>query len=439
MTSKSRRHHRSRAATRVEEQILELEIDSPAHGGACVARDEDGRVVFVRHTLPGERVRARVTSTQKSLAWADAVDILKASPDRVESVWPQAGPGGVGGGELAHVAPHAQRAWKEKVIQDQLRRIGGPDCAAAVEELGGVQVQAAPGDECGDLTRRRTRIELVIDQEGLAGMHRFRGREVIALDSMPLAVTPIEELGILGAGSAWAELWRPKERIRVVAANGQSPVVLTPKGAFNSLGEQVETERLAWSVEVAGKNIEYRVRPTGFWQTHIKGAEVLANAVLSAAALNEGDRVLELYSGAGLFTRPLAEAIGPKGRLVSLEGDEGAVADAGENLAPFGWVDAFVGGVDKEGISELKTQLDGRPDVIVLVPPRAGAGREACRAIADAGASRIVLVSCDPAAGARDLRELFEAGYRLSAFSAWDLFPHTHHVETLALLERQVF
>ena len=115
------------------------------------------------------------------------------------------------------------------------------------------------------------------------------------------------------------------------------------------------------------------------------------------------------------------------------------MADAGENLAPFGWVDAFVGGVDKEGISELKTQLDRRPDVIVLDPPRAGAGREACRAIADAGAARIVLVSCDPAAGARDLRELFEAGYRLSAFSAWDLFPHTHHVETLALLERQVF
>ena len=93
MTSKSRRHHRSRAATRVEEQILELEIDSPAHGGACVARDEDGRVVFVRHALPGERVRARVTSSQKSLAWADAVEILTASPDRVESVWPQAGPG----------------------------------------------------------------------------------------------------------------------------------------------------------------------------------------------------------------------------------------------------------------------------------------------------------------------------------------------------------
>lgn len=437
--TKPRHHRRNRGASSapLEERILELRIGEPAHGGACVARDEQGRVVFVRHALPGELVRARLTSVRKNLAWADAVEVLDPSEDRVESVWPAAGPGGVGGGELCHVAPEAQRSWKGTVIRGQLRRVGGPSLAEAVEGLGGVRVHPAPGDESGDLTGRRTRIELVIDEEGRAGMHRYRGKEVIALDSMPLAVESIQGLGLFTPGSSWQGLWRPGERIRVVAPNGEAPVLLTSRGSFNSLGEGVEAERLIWTVDVDGRRIDYRVRPEGFWQTHLKGAEVLANAVLAAASPSEGDRVLELYSGAGLFTRPLAEAIGAKGRLVSLEGDEGAVADAAENLAPYGWVDAFVGGVDAQGVAELNGQLEGRPDLVVLDPPRAGAGLEACSAIAQTGARRVVLVSCDPAAGARDLRGFTEAGYRLARFTAWDLFPHTHHVETLALLERR--
>ncbi len=93
-------------------EILQLTVGEPAHGGACVARDESGRVVFVRHAAPGEVVRARVTAVQKKLAWADAIEVVEASADRVDSVWPQAGPGGVGGGELAHLTPAAQRDWK---------------------------------------------------------------------------------------------------------------------------------------------------------------------------------------------------------------------------------------------------------------------------------------------------------------------------------------
>ena len=103
------RRARARAAREDVGEVLELRIGEPAHGGACVARDTSGRVVFVRHTLPGERVRARVTSVRNTLAWADAIEIVEASDDRVSAVWPQAGPSGVGGGELSHVAPPAQR------------------------------------------------------------------------------------------------------------------------------------------------------------------------------------------------------------------------------------------------------------------------------------------------------------------------------------------
>ena len=117
-------------------EILELSVGEPAHGGACVARDDSGRVVFVRHTAPGEVVRARVSAVQKKLAWADAVEVVSASANRVESVWPQAGPGGVGGGELAHLTPAAQRDWKSRVIAGQLRRVGGEALAEAVEAVG---------------------------------------------------------------------------------------------------------------------------------------------------------------------------------------------------------------------------------------------------------------------------------------------------------------
>lgn len=433
--NKRRYHHRT--ATPRNEEIIELRVGEPAHGGACVARDVSGRVVFVRHTLPGEKVKARVTSVQKNLAWADAVEILEASADRVPSVWPQAGPGGVGGGELTHVAPAAQRAWKETVLRGQLRRVGGEALSARVEDLGGVTVRPAPGDEADQtLLHRRTRIEVVIDRAGLAGMHPYRGTDVIALDSMPLASESIERLGLWGANSKWAPFFKPADRVRVVAPDGHSPVVVTPRGTFNSLGEKIKETRLPWRLWVNGEPLEYRVRVGGFWQTHVMGAEVLAHAVMDVASLSEGDRVMELYSGAGLFSVPMAKAVGARGRIVTLEGSEGAVEDAGENCASFGWVEPYVGNVDAEGVRELAVGLEGRPDVIVLDPPRAGAGREVTEAIVQCGASKIVLVSCDPAAGARDMRLLTEAGYELASLNAWDLFPHTHHLETVALLQR---
>lgn len=416
------------------ETLLDLVIGEPAHGGACVARDSDGRVVFVRHALPGERVRARITATRSRLAWADACEILEASPDRQESPWPQAGPGGVGGAELAHVIPAAQRAWKQSVIEGQLRRVGGVELYDAISRLGGVRVQSAPGDEDGALLHRRARIEAVVDAQGRLGMHRYRTDEVVALDSMPLAAEAIDELGVWGEDTSWSDVWRPGDRVRLVAPGTDSALLMTPRAAFNSLGETIECARLYWSVEVMGTEYVYGVRPKGFWQTHVRGASVLANAVMRAAHLGEGERVMELYAGAGLFSLPIAEAIGPRGRLVTLEGDEGAVADAGDTLAPYGWADAYVGAVDAAGVRDLSGELDKAADLVVLDPPRSGAGRDVCAALAACGAHRIVLVSCDPAAGARDLRELTSAGYEVCSFEAWDLFPHTHHVETVASL-----
>src|SRR5690606_33662822 len=139
--------------------VVELEIGPVAHGGHCVARLTEaggggGRVVFVRHALPGERVRARLTeAASEARYWrAEAIEVLEASPDRVPSAWPQAGPGGVGGGELAHVELAAQRRWKGAVLAEQLARLAGVEREVTVE--------AAPGDDERGGLAWRTRIEL---------------------------------------------------------------------------------------------------------------------------------------------------------------------------------------------------------------------------------------------------------------------------------------
>ncbi|WP_253954007.1 class I SAM-dependent RNA methyltransferase [Schaalia sp. 19OD2882] len=415
-----------------------MRLGEAAHGGACVARDGGGRVVFVRHGLPGELVRARVTSVRNRLALADAVEVLEASPDRVPSVWPDAGPAGVGGAELAHVAPCAQRRWKADVVRGQLRRIGGQELWDAVDAIGGVEVLPAPGDMAPDdpLLQRRTRIEVVIDHDGRPAMARHRGHDLVPLTSMPLAVRGIEDLDLFSASSPWAGLWRPGSRVRALAPTGDSPHVLVGRQLFDSQGCKVRREVLDWVVEVGGQVRHFAVRPAGFWQTHREGAGVLAQGVLDAAKVAPGDRVMELYSGAGLFSLFLAESVGPRGRVLTLEGDEGAVVDARANTASQAAVETCVGRVDRDGVADLAGELGARADLVVLDPPRIGAGAQVCEAIAATEARRVVLVSCDPAAGARDLASLVGAGYVVESLRAWDLFPHTHHVEFIAGLVR---
>lgn len=419
--------------------VVELTLGEPVHGGACIAREPSGRAVFVRLGLPGERVRARITAQRARMAWADVVEVLEPSPDRVPSAWPEAGADGVGGAELAHVRPAAQRRWKAHVIEGQLRRVGGRRLAEEIAALGELRVLPAPGDEDPDdpLLHRRSRIELIADRTGRAGMHRYRDRAVLAIRAMPLAAQELGRLGLLG-DSPWCSLWRPGQRIRAVAANADQPVVVTPHGAFGPDRAPRRDPRVRWRVRVGDEEREFRVHAGGFWQTHRRGADVLATAVRELAQVEGGERVLELYSGAGLYTRFLAEDAGADGRVLSLEGSRDAVADAWDNLEGLGQAETFQGDVDVRGVRELAANVAsyGVPDVVVLDPPRSGAGLEVCQAIAQSGARRVVLVACDPAAGARDLRTLRDAGYRIDALRAWDLFPHTHHVEFVARARR---
>ncbi|HEY0117242.1 MAG TPA: TRAM domain-containing protein, partial [Cellulomonas sp.] len=319
---------------RVDSDLIELEIGPVAHGGHCVARlpggadGERGRVVFVRHTLPGERVLARLTDAGETATFwrADAVEVLDASPDRVPSVWPEAGPDGVGGGELAHVALPAQRAWKSAVLAEQLRRLAKDDRV--------VEVLAAPGDDERGGLGWRTRIELVVDGSGRAGMRGFRSHDVHALTSMPLASPEIAALDL------FERSWTKNLGVRIEAvapAGGDAPMVLVDGEPFDLHRGRVDARPNARtavreSVDAGGRTYDYRVTASGFWQVHREAAAVLVGAVLTAVGDVEGATVLDLYSGAGLFTLPLADAVGPTGEVVAVEGDVRAVRDARRNL-----------------------------------------------------------------------------------------------------------
>lgn len=411
---------------------LVVTVGPPAHGGHCVARLGE-RVIFVRHALPGERVRLEVTQ-RRSTSWrADAVEILEASPDRVPSAWPEAGPGGVGGGELAHVALPAQRVWKTAVLADTLRRIGGEQVAADVAAAAGGQVAVAalPGDETGAGLGTRTRIELTAAADGRAGMHRFRSHDVRALDEMPLADPRLTALGLLGPDSPWRRTWHPGARIEAVAPSVGEPMVLVD-GAPVTLrsGKGPARRSVREQVSTSVGDLTYRVTGGGFWQVHREAPRTLVEAVLPAA--HAGDRVLELYSGAGLLTLPLAHTVGAGGAVVSLEGAEAAVRDARRNLHEHPAVLLNHGRVDPGSVAEL----GAGSDVVVLDPPRAGAGEAVMAAVCELGARTVVDVACDPAALARDLRVAREHGYVVDTVAAFDLFPHTHHFEVVARLRR---
>ena len=398
---------------------ITLEVGGVAHGGHCVAR-HDGRVVFVRHTLPGERVLARLTEAEPDARFwrADAVDVVEASPDRVPSPWPDAGPGGVGGAELAHVSLPAQRRWKAQVISEQMQRLAHLATDVTVEEVPGAV----------DGLHWRTRIELVTTRSGRAGMHRHRSREVVPLSTMPLAVEELDSHRLL------ERRWPSGVRLTAVAPQGDRPLLLVDGVPWTDRGpDRRPNARTAVreSAEVAGRRYTWRVAGDGFWQVHRGAPAVLAQAVVDAVGPVVGERVADLYSGAGLFAVPLADEVGPGGRVVAVEGDLRAAQDGRRNLHDRGHVDLHLGPVR----DVLASGVVGRADVVVLDPPRVGAGRAVIESVVALGPRRVVYVACDPAALARDVGYLGGLGYVMTGLRAFDLFPMTHHVECVATFE----
>lgn len=385
---------------------IRLEVGAPAHGGHCVARYE-GRAVFVRHSLPGEVVEAVVTEgDESSRFWrADAVAVVSASPDRVESVWPQAGPGGVGGGELAHVSLPAQRQWKHQVLSEAFDRFAGVPFPG--------EVTGAPGDESRAGLAYRTRVSAIAGKDGRPVMRKFRSWDEVTLESMPLA-TPGAERALLAA--------RHDSGLRISVAEPTDGDIAV---AYEGSGSPFVTE----NVNTSSGPIEIRLRADSFWQVHVEAPSLLVREVEARVA--GATSVLDLYAGAGLFGISLAA----NGKQVTMvEFDRRACDAAKQSLKRMDIAARVLAGDVRR---TLRSGELSRPDVVVLDPPRSGAGSATLRALADLAPERIVYVACDPVALARDTGLLGEMGWNLTEAQAFDLFPMTHHVETIATFVRQ--
>ncbi|QYC43634.1 23S rRNA (uracil-C(5))-methyltransferase RlmCD [Nonomuraea coxensis DSM 45129] len=400
-----------------------------AHGGWCVARHE-GRVVFVRHALPGERVIAEITEESAKFLRADAVEILEPSPDRVVPPCPYAGPGRCGGCDWQHATLDAQRRLKAQVVAEQLQRLAGIEREVVVEEVPG----AADG------LGWRTRVQFAALPGGELGFRRHRSHEIEPVDACLIAHPEVEAVAaetrtwagaagvevIASSGGERAVVVRPRPRRSVTVPDLDAPASILvdqgkgrtePRRGSGVLHEQVGERR-------------FRVMGSGFWQVHPGAAETLLDAVLAYAAPEPGEWALDLYCGVGLFAAGLAEAVGPEGAVFGLESEAAAVRDARANLRDLPQARVERGRVE-EALDRFQIE---RADLVVVDPPRAGLGREVVERVAALEATRVVYVSCDPATFARDLKWLGERGYRLAGLRAFDAFPMTHHVECVGLL-----
>jgi len=374
-------------------------IEKVAHGGHFIARHE-GAVFFVRHGIPGENVIVEVTSTGKSFNRGDVVEVVKPSPDRVKAPCSYAHRLGCGGCDFQHIAISRQRELKREVITEQFARIAKMDLKVEVEEI------SAP-------LHWRTRAILNIDSSGKAGFFGSRSHNSVQIDD---CLTCVPELNLT---EITARSWQPDTKLEV-SANDSGDRIIANAGAIEGPKALIET---------VGEN-SFQVSHSSFWQSHKFAPAVLTDAVVQFADLKSGDQVLDLYGGVGLFTAAALAAVGTSGRVDLVEASSSAIGDAKINFANVPNVNIYLGDVAK-----IMPRISSA-DVVILDPPREGAGQLVLQQISALNPKRIVYVACDPAALARDCAFANALGWELSKVRAFDLFPMTHHIEMVALFTR---
>ncbi len=382
-------------------QRLSVFIEKVAHGGHFIARHE-GQVIFVRHAIPGELVEVEITSAGSNFYRADVVDVVQASPDRVSPPCHYSHASGCGGCDFQHIDLARQRELKAEVIAEQFSRIAKMEVDVTVEEI-------------GDPLHWRTRISSATDDQGQIGFYASRSHTVIPVKDCVIATTSVN----------YAELamkrWPSKSRVEISASSGgERSVAIAP--AIRGSKARLTQGPNALREDIYGHLLQ--VSNSSFWQSHELAPEILTNAVREH--VRQGDHVLDLYGGVGLFAAAVLDLIGDSGRVDLIESSPSATADARRNFEPFSNVSIHMGDVEK-GLAKI-----AHADVVVLDPPREGAGKTVLERIVELKPRTLVYVACDPAALARDCRYLEEMGWQMSTMRAFDLFPMTHHVECVA-------
>ena len=393
-----------------------VRIERPASGGA-VAHLADGRVVFVRNSLPGELVALRLTDETAKVCRGEAIEILEPSPDRVSAPCRFAGPGGCGGCDFQHATMSAQGSWKATIVADHLRRLAG------ITWEGDVTAVGATGEGT------RTRLRLGVNEEGELGLRHNRSQELIPIDHCWLSDDRFKK--------AFTTSWYGAEEVELRAIGDGEPYAVvrreTPRGTMFELtsmrGEPLEPSTHS-RVKVDGHY--FKVAPRSFWQSHRDAPEMLLDRVLMACDAQPGDHVVDLFSGVGLFSVPLAKRVGYGGKVVAVESSPYAVRDARENAASLRQLKVREWNVSPRAINDAVAT----GDLVVLDPPRTGLAKGVADALVRRAPRRMVYVSCDPATLARDLKVLITGGYNVSSIEVIDLFPMTEHVESVVVLDK---
>ncbi|MCS7173404.1 MAG: 23S rRNA (uracil(1939)-C(5))-methyltransferase RlmD [Armatimonadetes bacterium] len=443
-------------------QELDLRIDRLSYGGRGVGR-VDGYVVFVPYTAPGDLVRARITRTKRDFAEAELVAVLEPGPDRTPPPCPYFGP--CGGCTWQHLDYPAQLRIKEQIVRESLERLGG------LRDLPLRPILPAP-----EPYHYRNKMEFAFHPEAILGLH-LRGRfdQVLGIERCLLPSPVVSEILqavrafvvehripcydnrtrtgllrhlvvregrrtgeiLLGIVTAPGEFPEGKALAEVLAARfPQIRGVVWVQSRSLSDAVRVDALEVLWGRDFIEEELcgfRFRIRLETFFQTNTEAAEQLVQVALDLLDLRGDETVVDLYCGVGTFTLPLAaHARATYGIEVVPE----AVEAARENARRAGIANAeFLAGDVRLALPELIGRI-GPPDVLVLDPPRAGAGRRVMRKIGRSGARRVLYVSCNPTTLAPDLRELLPFGYGIHTVQPVDLFPQTYHVETVTLLER---
>ena len=382
-------------------QVIELAIGPIAHGGHFVAR-HNGQVIFVRHGITNELVRIKITAVSSKIAHADVIEVLTAAPSRVNPPCQYAGK--CGGCDFQHIDLVTQRKLKAEIIKEQFMRIGKIDLPALGFNLEVIEVEPSDG------LHWRTRMDFAVSPNGKIGFFGARSNEVVEISQCLIADERmnVSELAVRN--------WKSDARVEV-AVSSTSEVSVMRSGRSISGPTQI--------VEQVGGN-SFKISPEAFWQSHKSAPVTLVKAALAELGVKSNDHVCDLYSGVGLFAAAILKELGEQGFITLIESDKNAVADARKVFLNKSNVKIL------QGLVAQQLPIVKRADLVLLDPPRTGAGEVVIKQLIKLKPRKIVYVACDPAALARDSKTLIDAGYKLDHISAYDLFPMTQHIECVA-------
>lgn len=398
-----------------EAQHVTVTVARMAHGGEGIAQLDDGRVVFIAGTIPGDTVEARITKSKKRWARAELVEVRTPSEMRVAHTCPAAA-AGAGCCDFSHIAPEAQLGLKTEILRGQLRALAQAENA---EELPIEAVSLPPS------THWRTRVRLGVDDHGRAGVRKARSTEVV---TSATCTQPV--VGLMDSLPSFSPR---SEVVAVMDSTGARHIVQTTRAMRGKRVEQIDTVvegsgEVTQRIEAGYGSSTFQFPATAFWQAHTAAPNAYARVIEQwGKGTYKSDVAWDLYGGVGAFVPAIHAATGGAS-VISV--DYSPAATSRTQPALDGIDVRVVAERVERGVDKLEA-----PGLVVLDPPRTGAGAQVVAAIAAKAPERVIHIGCDPATFARDVAAWREGGYEVKRLGLIDAFPNTHHFETIAVLE----